>query len=54
MNPLIALLLGLGLGAESATPYLWAGVPLILLSLGLMLYGERFLAWAESRRPSRR
>jgi drug/metabolite transporter (DMT)-like permease len=54
VNPLIALLLGLGLGAETATPYLWAGVPLILLSLVLMLYGERVLAWATARAAARR
>jgi drug/metabolite transporter (DMT)-like permease len=53
VNPLIALLLGLGLGAETATPYLWAGVPLILLSLVLMLYGERLVAWLKTRRPGR-
>jgi drug/metabolite transporter (DMT)-like permease len=43
VNPLIALLLGLGLGRESATPFLWIGVPLVLLALLLMLYGERIL-----------
>ncbi len=43
VNPLIALLLGLGLGRESATPFLWIGVPLVLLALVLMLYGERIL-----------
>jgi drug/metabolite transporter (DMT)-like permease len=53
VNPLIALLLGLGLGAESATPFLWAGVPLVLLSLVLMLYGERVLAWLNARLSSR-
>ena len=45
VNPVIALLLGLGLGSESATPYLWIGVPLVLLALVLMLYGERVIAW---------
>ncbi len=54
VNPLIALLLGLGLGSETATPYLWAGVPLILLSLVFMLYGERALAWTKAHGAARR
>jgi drug/metabolite transporter (DMT)-like permease len=54
VNPLIALLLGLGLGSESPTPYLWAGVPLIIVSLVLMLYGERIVAWARARAAARR
>ena len=54
VNPLIALLLGLGLGAESSTRFLWAGVPLVLLALLLMLYGEKVAAWLKARSGSRR
>lgn len=42
VNPLIAVFLGLMFGGESATPFLWVGLPLILLGLGFMFYGERF------------
>jgi drug/metabolite transporter (DMT)-like permease len=48
VNPLIALLLGLGLGGESATPYLAYGVPLALVGLAFMLYGEKLLAWRRA------
>lgn len=51
VNPLIALLLGLGLGNESATPFLWIGVPFVLLALALMLYGERILERLGGLRP---
>jgi len=51
VNPLIALLLGLGLGSETATPFLWIGVPLVLLALVLMLYGEKALARLRGPRP---
>ncbi|MCX7039802.1 MAG: EamA family transporter, partial [Spirochaetes bacterium] len=57
VNPLIALLLGLGLGSESATPFLWIGVPIVLLALVLMLYGEKALARLRGPRqpqPQRR
>jgi drug/metabolite transporter (DMT)-like permease len=49
VNPLIALLLGLGLGRETATPFLWIGVPLVLIALVLMLYGERILERLRGR-----
>jgi len=39
INPLIAVLLGLLFAKEKATPLLWMGFPLILASLGIMLYG---------------
>jgi drug/metabolite transporter (DMT)-like permease len=39
INPLIAVMLGLLFAKEKATPLLWVGFPLILASLGLMLYG---------------
>lgn len=40
VNPLIAVVLGLVVGNEKPVPYLAAGLPLILLGLFLMLYGE--------------
>jgi drug/metabolite transporter (DMT)-like permease len=43
VNPAIAVLIGLGMG-EKAMPYLWAGLPLILLGVFLMLYGEALRA----------
>ncbi|HET6487093.1 MAG TPA: EamA family transporter [Spirochaetia bacterium] len=57
VNPLIALVIGLGLAGETATPYLGIGVPLVLVGLAFMVYGERFFARirpksAESRRSS--
>jgi drug/metabolite transporter (DMT)-like permease len=54
VNPLIALLIGLGLGGESPTPLLAFGVPLVLLGLAFMFYGERGLAWARARAGRRR
>jgi drug/metabolite transporter (DMT)-like permease len=49
VNPIIALFLGLGFGGETATPFLDYGVPLALVGLSFMLYGERFLAWLHAR-----
>lgn len=54
VNPLIALVIGLGFGSESATPLLRFGVPLALIGLLFMLYGERIFAWlATATRRSR-
>jgi drug/metabolite transporter (DMT)-like permease len=44
VNPLIALLLGLAVGSEAPTPFLAEGTLLIILGLGLMLYGERIVS----------
>jgi drug/metabolite transporter (DMT)-like permease len=49
VNPLIATLLGLLIGKESPVPLLGAGLPLILIGVSLMLYGERLLSSIESR-----
>jgi drug/metabolite transporter (DMT)-like permease len=43
VNPVLALILGLALGSETATPFLFAGLPLILMGLIFMLYGERLV-----------
>jgi drug/metabolite transporter (DMT)-like permease len=48
VNPAIAVLLGLGMG-EKATPWLWAGLPLILLGVFLMLYGGSMAGWLRER-----
>ena len=49
VNPLIALLIGLGFAGESATPLLHLGVPLAFIGLAFMLYGERIVAWLRAR-----
>jgi drug/metabolite transporter (DMT)-like permease len=53
VNPLIALLIGLGFASESPTPFLHYGVPLAIVGLGFMLYGERILAWLRARAAKR-
>ncbi|HEB29525.1 MAG TPA: hypothetical protein ENI15_01450 [Spirochaetes bacterium] len=40
VNPVIAVILGFFVGNEKAVPFLFAGLPLILLGLFLMLYGD--------------
>lgn len=49
VNPLIAVLLGLGIGAETPTPFLAWGLPLSLVGLTLMLYGPALLARLHSK-----
>jgi drug/metabolite transporter (DMT)-like permease len=53
VNPLIALVIGLGFGGESPTVFLHYGVPLALVGLALMLYGERLFAWLRARTARR-
>jgi drug/metabolite transporter (DMT)-like permease len=53
VNPLIALVIGLGFAGESATPLLHFGVPLALVGIAFMFYGERFVAWLGSRKTRR-
>lgn len=50
VNPLIALVLGLAVGNESPKPLIAVGVPLIILGLGFMLYGERAAGWLRRLR----
>ncbi|HTP60264.1 MAG TPA: EamA family transporter, partial [Spirochaetia bacterium] len=54
VNPLIALLIGLGFGGESPTPLLAAGLPLVLAGVAFMFYGERSIAWLRSSLSRRR
>jgi len=49
VNPVIALLLGLVLGDESPAPLLAAGLPLVLIGVFLMLYGEASLKRLNAR-----
>jgi drug/metabolite transporter (DMT)-like permease len=43
VNPGIAVLLGFLFGNETAAPYLAIGLPLILIGLATMLYGETLI-----------
>jgi len=49
VNPIIALALGLWLASETPTPFLAIGVPLALVGLAFMLYGERLFAWLRAK-----
>lgn len=51
VNPAIAVLLGLGMG-EKATPWLWAGLPLVLFGVFLMLYGGTLWDMATKARKA--
>ena len=48
VNPAIATLLGLLVGDETPVPLLAAGLPLVLLGVTLMLYGEAIVAHLRS------
>ena len=41
VNPVIATLLGIFFGGEAVRSLLFGGLPLILMGLGILLYGER-------------
>jgi drug/metabolite transporter (DMT)-like permease len=49
VNPLIATMLGLLVGDEAPVPFLALGLPLILIGVSMMLYGERALAVVRRR-----
>lgn len=49
VNPLIATLLGLLVGGETAVPLLALGLPLILAGVTLMLYGESIVPYVKKR-----
>ena len=48
VNPGIAVFLGFLFGNETAAPYLLVGLPLILIGLATMLYGETLLRRLQS------
>ena len=50
VNPGIAVSLGLVLGNETAAPYLPVGLPLILVGLTVMLYGQTLLRRLRERK----
>lgn len=50
INPLIAVLLGIFLGKEEASPVLFIGMPVILSGLAFMMYGETLLAFVSNGR----
>jgi drug/metabolite transporter (DMT)-like permease len=53
VNPGIAVFLGFLFGDESAAPYLGIGLPLILIGLATMLYGQSLLQILRNRRNAR-
>jgi drug/metabolite transporter (DMT)-like permease len=54
VNPVIATLLGLLVGDETPVPFLAAGLPLVLVGVALMLYGETALQrWKEAAARTR-
>lgn len=53
VNPGIAVFLGFLFGNESATPYLVIGLPLILVGLTTMLYGQSLLQILKNRRNAK-
>jgi drug/metabolite transporter (DMT)-like permease len=44
INPVIATLLGLLIGGETVAPLLAAGLPMVIVGLAIMLYGDALLA----------
>ena len=52
VNPVVALCVGVLLGGEQLTGWVFVAMPLILAALALILYGREALAWvAVLRRP---
>jgi drug/metabolite transporter (DMT)-like permease len=52
VNPVIATLLGLFVGNETPVPLLAAGLPLVLVGVALMLYGEAVVGQIRAGRKS--
>lgn len=53
VNPVVALAVGVGLGGERLTGWVFVALPLIGLALALILYGRDVLAWLQRLRPDR-
>jgi drug/metabolite transporter (DMT)-like permease len=52
VNPVVALCVGVLLGGEQLTGWVFVAMPLILVALALILYGREALAWVGAlRRP---
>ncbi len=50
VNPAVALLVGVALGGELLTGWVFAALPLIGAALVFILYGKQLLAWWAGRR----
>ena len=53
VNPVVALAVGVGLGGERLTGWVFVALPLIGLALALILYGRDVLAWLQRLRLRR-
>lgn len=53
VNPVVALAVGVGLGGERLTGWVFVALPLIGLALALILYGRDLVAWLQRLRPGR-
>jgi drug/metabolite transporter (DMT)-like permease len=49
VNPAVALLVGVALGGELLTGWVFAALPLIAGALGCILYGPMVLGWWQRR-----
>ncbi len=52
MNPAVALLVGVALGGELLTGWVFAALPLIAGALGCILYGPMVLGWWAAPRAA--
>ncbi len=52
VNPVVALGVGVMLGGEQLTGWVFVAMPLILLALALILYGRNLSAWLRARSKS--
>ncbi|OSZ65445.1 EamA family transporter [Hydrogenophaga sp. IBVHS2] len=53
VNPVVALAVGVGLGGERLTGWVFVALPLIGLALALILYGHDLVVWLQRLRPGR-
>lgn len=53
VNPVVALAVGVGLGGERLTGWVFVALPLIGLALAFILYGRELVAWLQRLRPGR-
>ena len=47
VNPAVALWVGVALGGEVLTGWVYLAMPLVLAALALILYGALLVAWAR-------
>jgi drug/metabolite transporter (DMT)-like permease len=48
VNPAVALAVGVWLGNERLTGWVWLALPLIFLALALIMYGRELVSWIRS------